>query len=252
MNQYGGKFFIVDFKSYNGKVPYIITDLISKLNEINSEHFEGIFRKNGPRQEINSLCQQLDMNKIKDWKDEYSNALVLSCALKRFFAQHSKNDDTIIDKQMERILQEIYENYKDNEEERIIQYKFFFHKLCTDDTRKFTLALLLNYLHKISINSEKNLMHAANLSKVFYISLFPLFSSDDNKKNNDVDFGEDVKNSINVEILEDLINKGNLMMENLESEEIQKKIIMNDEDIQNFVFPEECMEKQKADGCSIY
>lgn len=251
MNQYGGKFFIVDFKSYNGKIPYIITDIIYKLNEIKSEQFEGIFRKNGPRHEINSLCQQLDSNKIKEWKEEYLDVFVLSCTLKRFMAQHSKNDDTIIDKHMETILQEIYENYKDNEEERIIQYKFFFHSLCSDDTRRFTLAFLLKYLHKISLNSEHNLMHAGNLSKVFFLNLFPLFDDSDSKNNNDVDFGENIKNSINKEILEDLIKKGDLLMDELDSEDFQKTLLMNDEDIQNFVFPDEKSKKQKMSGCII-
>lgn len=247
MKNYGEKFFSADFKSYNGKIPYVITDVILKLDESHSEVFEGIFRKNGPRHQINSLCQQLDNNKIKIWKAEYLNIEVLSCTLKRFLAQHSKNDDTIIDKQMERILQEIYLHYKNDENERIIQYKFFFDKLCSDDTRKFSLAFLLRYLHKISVNSEQNLMHAGNLSSVLFLNLFPMPEPSQEEEEN---FGNDVKNSINKEILKDLIEKGNLLLEDLESDDYKQKLFMNDEDIANFVFS--ANSNHKSRNCLIF
>ena len=99
------------------------------------------------------------------------------------------------------------------------------------------------------MNSEQNLMHAGNLSKVFYLNLFPLF--EDSDKNNNVEYGNDIKNSINKEILEDLIKKGDLLMDEMDSEDFQKKIYMDENDIENFVFPEDKKIRQCNSSCAV-
>ncbi|KAK8863993.1 Rho GTPase-activating protein 15 [Tritrichomonas musculus] len=239
-----GKFFSTDFKSFNGKIPFIITDIVTKLDENHSETFEGIFRKNGSKQVVDLLCQELENGKVQEWKDDYLDVYVLAGTLSRYFAKHSKMFDSIIDQEMQQRLQEIYDNYKNNEEERISQYKNFFNS--SSDTRKNSLAFFLKYLHKVSTYSEQNLMHAGNLSTVFYINFFPMFDEANSNKPQDISFYNGLKNSVNKQILQDLIEKGDIILE-----EINNENFMSDEDIQNFVFPGAPEPKKRSFSCLL-
>lgn len=241
-----GKFFSIDFKSFNGKIPFIITDVVSKLEENHSENYEGIFRKNGSKQIVDLLCQELDNGKVQDWKEEYLDVYVLAGTLSRYFAKHSKSFDSIINQEMQQKLQEIYENYKNNEEERISQYKDYFNTQCTDGTRKYSLAFFLKYLHSVSLNSEANLMHAGNLSTVFFINFFPMFDETNSNKTQDMNFYNGLKNSVNKEILQDLIEKGDVLLDEISSESF-----MSDEDVQNFVFTAPPEAKKKSFSCLL-
>lgn len=241
-----GKFFSTEFKTFNGKIPFIITDVVSKLEENHSENYEGIFRKNGSKQIVDLLCQELDNGKVQEWKDEYLDVYVLAGTLSRYFAKHSKSFDSIIDQEMQQKLQEIYENYKNNDDERITHYKDFFKTQCTDETRKYSLIFFLKYLHGVSLHSEQNLMHAGNLSTVFFINFFPMFDETNSNKTQDINFYTGLKNSVNKEILQDLIEKGDKLID-----EISPELIMSDEDIQNFVFPSPPEPKKRSFSCLL-
>jgi hypothetical protein len=48
----------------NGKVPFIVTDIVDELVGCHADQLEGIFRKNGPEQEIVELIGELSRDRI--------------------------------------------------------------------------------------------------------------------------------------------------------------------------------------------
>ena len=182
MEQKEKNFFLVNLYQYNGKIPFIISDLIKKLDENNGEKSEGIFRLSGLRSEVDALCSELDNGRVEKWKDQYLDVNVLACSLKRYISSLSKFDP-LITKEIEKELQAIYSQ----NENKIEKYKIVFSKnneFCL--TRKRSLSYILKYLNKIASNSDINKMTAKNLAIIFFLTLFPAVNNLELKVNMDI------------------------------------------------------------------
>ncbi|OHS96714.1 RhoGAP domain containing protein [Tritrichomonas foetus] len=215
----GEKFFGLNFDEYKGKIPYIVSDLIAKLDELQAEEFEGIFRKSGLRTTIDELCQVLDENRIKEWEPKFLDLNVIACALKRFISNLSYFDP-LIDDNMEIKLKDAFSD----EETKIEKYREVF-KNCNNPSKRRTNAYLLKYFNKIASHSDKNLMTAKNLAIILFLPFFPFV-------------GQQIKDE-NKQILEDLILRSDEVFIDDEFQNLSS-YFMTDEDISSVEFKSHC------------
>ena len=54
--QPGPHFFSMPLSSYRGKIPFIITDLISRLESMQADQQEGIFRLSGRKSDVDKIA----------------------------------------------------------------------------------------------------------------------------------------------------------------------------------------------------
>ena len=64
----GPHFFTKSLAEYEGKVPFIVTDLIKEMEVLGSAKYEGIFRLSAQKSTVENLCLMLDKNRIKNWQ----------------------------------------------------------------------------------------------------------------------------------------------------------------------------------------
>lgn len=164
----GPHFFTKSLAEYEGKVPFIVTDLIKEMEVLGSAKYEGIFRLSAQKSTVENLCLMLDKNRIKNWQG-YEDPHIIACALKRYIRELSGLDPLIGND----IYDEINTVIKCYSGEDSIYEEL--HKLISKgcETRRNTLAYLMKYFNYITTQQEFNKMDASNLSIVFSPSLFP-------------------------------------------------------------------------------
>ena len=165
----GPHFFTKPLKEYNGKVPFIVTDLISKLDDLKAEETVGIFRLSAQKAVIEKICLELDSGRIKSY-DSYKDPNEIACALKRYIRELSLLDP-LIGRDIYKEVNKVIDKYENTEE----VYSELNKVLCQNgcESRRNTLAVLAKYFNKIAKFSDVNKMDADNLSIVFTPSLFP-------------------------------------------------------------------------------
>ncbi|OHS98458.1 RhoGAP domain containing protein [Tritrichomonas foetus] len=172
-------FFSRPIESFGNKIPFIVSDLITKLREIEAKNIEGIFRLSGAANVIKNLTDQLDEGQISDWSQ--FNAITIACALKTYFREKAKDDPLLM-----------FDNYDmfvasvdvPNSKKALELLK----GICVNHLPKerlIILAYLMNYLHEVSLNEGMNKMSAKNLAICFAPNI--LVSKE---KSTDVLFGE--------------------------------------------------------------
>ena len=87
-------FFELPPEAYNGKIPFVITDLIEHVKEMHIELLVGVFRVNGNEPIIKSIIADLNHGRIKDWS-KYEDMHSISTAIKRFFGKMVLNNPII-------------------------------------------------------------------------------------------------------------------------------------------------------------
>lgn len=160
----------VDFKAhfwqqppeaYQGKIPFIVSDLIATLKKLGAEKVEGVFRLNGSDKQIKELIEVIDNGRITDWTP-YSNVHTLATTLKRYFRSMATNDPII----PFRLYNNIIEIAKINAEDKLItELKGLMKKL--DPGRYHTLCYLIKYLNEIASHDDINYMPAKNIAVCF-------------------------------------------------------------------------------------
>lgn len=170
----GPHFFTLPLKEYNGKVPYIVTDLISKLDDLKAEQIVGIFRLSAQKAVVEKICLQLDQGRIKSY-DSYQDPNEIACALKRYIRELSLLDPLIgID--IEDEINDAIQNYGNSDQVFSELSNILCNKGC--ESRRNTLAVLAKYLNKIAKHSDVNKMDVDNLSIIFTPSFFPQSNSE--------------------------------------------------------------------------
>ena len=164
----GPHFFTKSFKEYNGKVPFIVTDLIKEMKALDSGKVEGIFRISAQKSTVENLCLLLDRNRVKNWQG-YEDPHIIAGALKRYIRELSGLDPLIGKDIYDKINTTIQCSTSDEALYREL------HNLVSQgcETRRNTLAYLLHYFNEITNEVEFNKMDASNLSIVFSPSLYP-------------------------------------------------------------------------------
>lgn len=79
---------------FGGKIPFIVSDLIARIAELNGTHAEGIFRISGATRDVSALCLELDAGRVTDWS-AYGSVHAVACALKKYFRDMAQSDPLI-------------------------------------------------------------------------------------------------------------------------------------------------------------
>ncbi|KAH0790721.1 RhoGAP domain containing protein [Histomonas meleagridis] len=164
----GPHFFTKRLVEYNGKVPFIVTDLIKEMKVLDSGKIEGIFRISAQKSTVENLCLLLDRNRVKNWQG-YEDPHIIAGALKRYIRELSGLDPLI--------GEDIYDKINTAMQCSTSDETLFteLHNLVSQGcpTRRNTLAYLMHYFNVITTEVEFNKMDASNLSIVFAPSLYP-------------------------------------------------------------------------------
>ena len=154
-------FFSKPISTYNGKIPFIVKDIIDKLREINAKNIEGIFRLSSSQSKVQKLTDELDKGPINDWS-QHSDAIALACVLKNYFRHQAKTDPL-----MTYDYYDLLVAFATIPDETIIPERI--KKACMElePSRLNTLAFLMNYLYEIQLNKNINKMNAQNLAICF-------------------------------------------------------------------------------------
>ena len=147
-------------EAFQGKLPFIVTDLIQQILKKNGENIEGIFRLNGSDSKTKILIEHLDNGPIKDWS-QFEDIHTISTALKRYFRQLSKQEPLM----PFRLYDQCIEASKCNINESISKFIHITKQM--DLPRYYLLSYLLRFLSYIASKSSKNLMNPKNLSVCF-------------------------------------------------------------------------------------
>ncbi|KAH0786525.1 RhoGAP domain containing protein [Histomonas meleagridis] len=156
--------------NYKGKIPFIITNLINRLEERNADQQEGIFRLSGRKSEVDRICTFMDRAPVTDWTQfEDMDNNVIACALKKYL-QNLSSFDPLIGKD---ISDEVNSTIQLFSEDPTIYSRLKNLLEHSPLTRRNALAYVMHYLKKIADNSGVNNMNSYNLSVCFTLAIFP-------------------------------------------------------------------------------
>ena len=164
----GPHFFTRPLASYNGKVPFIVTDLIGQLEALEASKVEGIFRLSAQKSKVEELCMALDRGRIKDFS-EITDVHLVAGALKRYIRELSMLDPLIGTDISDDVLTAIQSAADDAAVNRTLQTLV----AKGPASRRNTLAYLMKYLSKMVKDSSVSLMDPSNLAIVLTPALFP-------------------------------------------------------------------------------
>ncbi|EAY09928.1 RhoGAP domain containing protein [Trichomonas vaginalis G3] len=148
-------------EAYQGKIPFIVSDLIAVLKQLGAERVEGVFRLNGSDRQIKELIEVIDNGRIQDWTP-YSNVHTIATTLKRYFRAMATIDPII----PFRLYNSIIEIARIQQTPKVIsELKNLLKKL--DPGRYHTLCFLIKYLNEVSKHDDENQMPAKNIAVCF-------------------------------------------------------------------------------------
>ena len=161
MNEISPRFFSRIPEQFGGKIPFIVSDIIKRLREMNAINSEGIFRLSGSSKDMSELCNKLDKGRIENW-DEFPNVNTVACSLKKYFRDLIPLNPMFPYSIYDQLIEIIH---MDNTENQIKRFKEIFYSF--SKPRLFTFAHLFEYLAEVEANSSKNKMNAMNLGIIF-------------------------------------------------------------------------------------
>jgi hypothetical protein len=149
-------------ESYQGKVPFIVSDLIQQLINLKAEKVEGIFRLNGSDRLTKELIEDLDKQRITNWS-KYHNVHTIATALKRYFRAMATVEPII----PFRLYNECIDIGKSMQDENYAIQRIRGVVKRLDIGRYNTLSYLIKYLHFITEHSNENMMTPKNVAVCF-------------------------------------------------------------------------------------
>lgn len=155
-------FFEMAPEAFNGKIPFIVSDLINQLKERHAEDVEGVFRLNGSDVRIKELISEIDRGPIENWA-KYTDIHDIATTLKRYFREMLTHEPLFPFELFECITAAM----KIDVEERQIEILSQIANELLSKTRYTLLAYLLNYLYFLSQNSNQNKMTPKNIAVCF-------------------------------------------------------------------------------------
>ncbi|KAH0786271.1 RhoGAP domain containing protein [Histomonas meleagridis] len=153
------RYFELPLESYNGKIPFIVVDLIEEMRRRHVENFVGIFRLNGSDSRVKEIIERYNHGPINDLSS-YTDINNLSTTLKRYFRYMAEQHRPLIP-------YELYDCFIGlmgcGVEEREIEVSKSLVKNMTPCSLK-TLAYLCKFLKDITENQAVNNMTSSNLA----------------------------------------------------------------------------------------
>lgn len=150
---------------FRGKIPYIVSDIITQLENLHAERVVGIFRLNGSDSLCKTLIEELSRGPVTDWS-KYDVNTIATC-LKRYFRQMAIQDPLIQNDVFDIAIAAVTLPTKTDpdltEASRINLLTKVFHEL-TPCRQKMLFYLTRFLSKKIAANSDKNQMNPKNIS----------------------------------------------------------------------------------------
>lgn len=154
--------FTISIEAYNGKIPFIVSDIINELKKRHSEKVEGIFRLNGSDSRIKELISELNRGPISSW-DNIKDVHTLSTTLKRYFREMTESRPIIPFE----IYELLMKTNEDNDTKMYSKVKSVIHGGSVPKQNMLILAFIFEYLYSLSLFQEENQMSPKNLSICF-------------------------------------------------------------------------------------
>lgn len=156
-------FFELPPEAYDGKLPFVLEDLINRLQELHAEKIEGIFRLNGSDTQIRALIADLNKERITDWS-KYPDIHTIATTLKRYFGKMASHEPIIPFDFYQPIIQ-VIGSEDDSDSSKVS----FLHGIINSISysRQITLAYLIQFLKTIANNSDVNKMTPSNIGICF-------------------------------------------------------------------------------------
>jgi hypothetical protein len=162
-------FFEAPPEAFHGKLPFVLTDLVTELRRRHSRDVEDIFRLDGSDTDIRRLIGELNEGRVTDWS-KYEDIHVLACALKRYFRVMSEREPIIPNELCPSLIATMD---LDPHPEIVQQQRRLFPAIVRllSPIRALTLGYLIQYLNDVSLNCAVNRMTASNLGICFGLPL---------------------------------------------------------------------------------
>lgn len=169
-SQPGPHFFSMPLSGYRGKIPFVLTDLISRLEELNADQQEGIFRLSGRKSDVEKISALMDRGRIRDWS-QYPDfdANTVACALKKYL-QSLSGTDPLIGRDISDEISSAIQLLSDDQSVCAELKRLL---VGTPASRRGSLTLVMKYLKKVADNSSVNNMTPYNLSVCLTLVIFP-------------------------------------------------------------------------------
>lgn len=151
-------FFSESPEFYQGKIPYIVIDLIEELKRRQCEKVEGIFRLAASETKCSSFVRTLEKGFVEHWS-EVDDIHIVATALKRYFRKMAIVNPLLPFEAFDQAIATT-ESEKFAEEMKIIISKIYIG-------RQRIFKYLLGFLFFITENSSVNKMVAGNLAICF-------------------------------------------------------------------------------------
>lgn len=155
------KYFEAPPEKFNGKIPFIVSDLINEMKRRKVENIQGIFRLNGSDLRCKELIETLNNKRVTDFS-QYNDINTLSTVLKRYFRKMSENGPLIPFSLYKQIVK-IMDDPSAGEDQQINLIKPLLRSEMTECRLKI-LLYLCQFLTFIAKNESKNQMNIKNLS----------------------------------------------------------------------------------------
>jgi hypothetical protein len=162
-------FFDLPPEFYNGKIPFIVTDLIGQMRILKAEQVVGIFRLSGSDGKIRELVERLDRGPIDNWAP-YGDVNVIANTLKRYFRRMAQHEP-LIPAELYDCFMALMENSVGDEAHARDVMTSLINDL--NPGRIKTLAYFCACLNVIASNSDVNKMTAENLAVCIAPNILP-------------------------------------------------------------------------------
>ena len=155
------KYFEVPPEKFNGKIPYIVSDLIEEMKRRKVEKIQGIFRLNGSDVRCKELIDSLNNGRVTDFS-QYSDINTLSTVLKRYFRKMSEANPLFPFSLYNKIISAM--NDSSMTEEQHINLLRPLLRSEMSECRLKILKYLCQFLTFLAENESENQMNINNLS----------------------------------------------------------------------------------------
>ena len=176
----GANYFRKPWSFYDGKIPFIMEDLIKTMDAREGYKSMGIFREKDSNRTLNERVQSLDAGEMREFPEE-DTPILLACVLKNYIQGISEFDPLISEQATKELYALVPQDMDDISNLPLIQKII----QLLDDSHRIPLSYLFWFLHKITQHSESQ-MGPSNIGIVMSVVMFPLSDPTLTGKNRDL------------------------------------------------------------------
>lgn len=150
--------FYLPIADYRGKIPFIITDLVTQLKLNDCFKVEGIFRLSSALSKLKELVNVLNSGRVTDWSS-FNQPILLACALKQYLRDISTSHPLIPFE-----LYDCMMAITQFEDQNVLldRIKKLFGMM--DTPHRMTFAYLMEFLREVASHEAENKMSPKNLA----------------------------------------------------------------------------------------